>query len=74
MPTAQICTMTPVALMVGENRIFPGFGIIHHVGNANLDSETEKRLRMTIVEKALEALETELNQQKVFQSLNKAFY
>ena len=58
--------MTPVALMVGSNRIIPGSGIVHPVGNADLDPEAEKALRRAIVEKALEALQTELQEQKLF--------
>ncbi len=65
-PTAHICTMTPIALMVGSNRIVPGSGIIHPVGNADLDSKAEKALRRTIVDKALETLKTELQDQKLF--------
>jgi len=62
--------MTPVALMVGANRIVPGAGIVHPVGNADLDSEAEKALRRAITEKALEALQTELQEQRVFPRLS----
>jgi len=58
--------MTPIALMVGSNRIVPGAGIIHPVGNAKLDPKNEKTLRRNIVEQALEALTTELTEQKIF--------
>jgi len=58
--------MTPVALMVGSNRIIPGSGIVHPVGNADLEPKAEKALRRAIVEKALEALQTELTEQKLF--------
>jgi len=52
--------------MVGSNRIVPGAGIIHPVGNAKLDPKNEKTLRRNIVEQALEALTTELTEQKIF--------
>jgi len=65
-PAAQVSTMTPVALMVGSNRVIPGCGIVHPVGNEDLDPEAEKRLRQTIVEMALEALQTEITEQKLF--------
>jgi len=58
--------MTPVALMAGSNRIIPGSGIVHPVGNADLEPEAEKTLRKGIVERALEALRTEIREQKVF--------
>jgi len=63
---AHVCTMTPIALMVGSNRIIPGSGIVHPVGNADLEPKAEKTLRRAIVEKALEALQTELTEQKLF--------
>ena len=58
--------MTPIAVMVGSNRIVPAAGIVHPVGNPDLDPEEEKRFRRIIVEKALEALRTELTEQKLF--------
>ena len=66
MPTAQISTMTPIALMVGANRVIPGSGILHPLGNADLDPPEEKRLRMTIVGRALEALKKDLKEQMIF--------
>jgi glycine reductase len=56
-PTAHISTMTPIAMMVGSNRVIPGGGIVHPAGNADLDPESEKALRRDMVKKALEALE-----------------
>jgi glycine reductase complex component B subunit gamma len=58
--------MTPVAAMVGANRIVPAAGIIHPLGNAELSPEEEKALRRRIVEKALQALQTEVAQPTVF--------
>ena len=47
--------MTPVAVMVGANRIVPAAGIIHPLGNADLGPEEEKALRRRIVEQALDS-------------------
>ena len=58
--------MTPVAVMVGANRIVPAAGIIHPLGNADLSADDEKALRRRIVERALEALKTEVAQPTVF--------
>ena len=58
--------MTPVAVMVGANRIVPAAGIIHPLGNADLSPEDEKALRRRIVEQALQALKTEVVQPTVF--------
>jgi len=60
--------MTPVAVMVGANRIVAGSGIVHPVGNPDQDAAAEKSLRRAIVEKALEALQTEQTEQRVFSS------
>jgi glycine/betaine/sarcosine/D-proline reductase family selenoprotein B len=58
--------MTPVAMMVGSNRVIPGAGIVHPVGNPDLGHQRELDLRMTIVEKALQALQTDIKEQKLF--------
>jgi len=58
--------MTPVAVMVGANRIVPAAGIIHPLGNTELSAEEEKALRRRIVEKALQALRTEVVEPTVF--------
>lgn len=64
--TAVVTTMTPVALMVGPYRIIQGAGIAHPLGNPDLKPENERELRRTIVKKALEALKTDLTEQKLF--------
>ena len=58
--------MTPIALMVGSNRIIPGAGIVHPVGDPDLDPEREKKLRRAIVERAVEALQADIQEQKIF--------
>jgi len=58
--------MTPIALMVGSNRIIPASGIIHPMGNADLEVKEEKTLRRAIVRKALDSLRSSLTEHKVF--------
>jgi glycine reductase len=58
--------MTPVAEMVGSNRIVPGGGIVHPAGDAALDAAAEKKWRRAIVERALQALTTEISQPRIF--------
>lgn len=65
-PTAHICSITPVALMVGSNRIIPGNKIVNPVGNAELTPQEEKSFRREILEKALKSLETEIEAQRIF--------
>jgi betaine reductase len=52
--------------MVGANRIVPGTGVMHPLGNPALQLAREKDLRRSIVEKALEALQTDVAKQTVF--------
>ena len=58
--------MTPVAVMVGANRIVPAAGIIHPLGGADMPAEEERALRRRIVERALRALQTEVVGPTVF--------
>ena len=58
--------MTPVAVMVGANRVVSAAGIIHPLGNTELSAEDEKALRRRIVERALQALKTEVAEPTVF--------
>jgi len=64
--TAHICSIIPVALMVGSNRIVRGNKIVNPLGNADLDPQDEKELRRAIVENALEALQTDVKEQTLF--------
>ena len=66
-PVVHICTVTPISMTVGANRIVPAIAIPHPLGNPALAQEEEKKLRRGIVEKALEALTTEVDGQKVFE-------
>ncbi len=65
-PVVHICTVTPISMTVGANRIVPAIAIPHPLGNPALDKDEEKSLRRKIVEKALVALETEVDGQTIF--------
>lgn len=66
-PVVHICTVTPISMTVGANRIVPAVAIPHPLGNPALDKEEEKKLRSQIVEKALKALTTEVDGQTIFE-------
>ena len=66
-PVVHMCTVVPISLTVGANRIVPAVAIPHPLGNPNLDADEEKALRRRLVEKALEALTTEVDGQTVFE-------
>ena len=55
-PTAHVCTMTPVAKMVGSNRVVTGNGIVSPLGSSEASPEEEHRIRRRILEQALQAL------------------
>ena len=63
----HICTVTPISMTVGANRIVPAIAIPHPLGNPALDKDEEKKLRREIVEKALKALTTEVDGQTIFE-------
>lgn len=63
----HMCTVVPISLTVGANRIIPTVAIPHPLGNPALEPKEEKALRRKLVEKALKALETEVHGQTVFE-------
>jgi len=63
----HVCTVVPISLTVGANRIVPAVAIPHPLGNPKLSRDEEKTLRRQLVEKALQALQTEVDGQTVFE-------
>lgn len=66
-PVVHICTVTPISITVGANRIVPAIAIPHPLGNPKVGMEEEKVLRRKIVETALQALTTEVDGQTIFE-------
>ncbi|KXB44641.1 hypothetical protein HMPREF3188_01204 [Tissierellia bacterium KA00581] len=66
-PVVHVCTVTPISMTVGANRIVPAIAIPHPLGNPKLDAKEEYELRMNIVKKALKALSTEVEGQTIFE-------
>lgn len=66
-PVVHVCTVTPISMTVGANRIVPAIAIPHPLGNPKLTAEEEYSLRMNIVKKALKALSTEVDGQTIFE-------
>jgi glycine reductase len=65
-PVVHACTVTPISMTVGANRIVPTVAIPYPFGNPNLNAIEEKDLRRDLVERCLEALTTEVTEQTVF--------
>ena len=66
-PVVHVCTVTPISMTVGANRIVPAIAIPHPLGNPALDAAEEKKLRRGLVKKALKALTTEVSGQTIFE-------
>ena len=67
LPVVHLCTVTPISMTVGANRIVPTIAIHHPLGNPALDKDEEYALRYKIVEKGLQALCTEVDGQTIFE-------
>ena len=66
-PVVHMCTVTPISMTVGANRIVPTIAIPHPLGNPALEPDEEKKLRRNLVEKALHALTVEVEDQTIFE-------
>ena len=64
----HMCTVVPISLTIGANRIIPTIGIPYPLGDPNLGEDGSKKLRKDLVLKALKALQTEVNEQNVFEN------
>lgn len=67
LPVVHICTVTPISMTVGANRIVPAIAIPHPLGNPALPADEEKALRRKLVMKGLKALTTEVDGQTIFE-------
>ncbi len=67
LPVVHMCTVVPISMTVGANRIVPTVAIPHPLGNPNLSPQDEKQVRRELVVRALKALETEVQDQTVFE-------
>ncbi len=66
MPVVHIATVVPISQTVGANRIVPAIAIPHPLGDPKMDPAEEKVARREMVEKALTALTTDIEDQTVF--------
>ena len=67
LPVVHMCTVVPISLTVGANRIVPTIAIPHPLGDPKLEKEEEKEVRRKLVDKALDALQTDVDGQTVFE-------
>ena len=67
LPVVHLCTVTPISMTVGANRIVPTIAIPHPLGNPALDKDEEYALRYKLVEKGLQSLATPVDGQTIFE-------
>ncbi len=66
-PVVHIATVIPISKTVGANRIIPAVAIPHPLGDPKLAKAKQKEIRRILVEKALDALQTPIDNQTVFE-------
>lgn len=66
-PIVHVATVVPISLTIGANRIVPGVGIPYPMGNPTLGDDESYKIRVSMVEKALKALQTPVTEQTVFE-------
>lgn len=66
LPVVHICTIVPISMTVGANRIVPAVAIPYPLGNPDLEKGEEKAMRKDIVKRALKALTSPIEEQTLF--------
>ena len=66
-PIVHICTVVPISLTIGANRIVPAIGIPYPLGDPRQGEPKSTQIRYDMVEKALKALTTPVDGQTVFE-------
>ena len=66
MPVVLLSNLVPVAKTTGANRVVPGFAIPYTLGNPNITEEEQYKMRYHLVDVALDALATPIEERTVF--------
>ena len=66
LPTSHVCSIIPISKTVGANRIVPAIAIPHPMGEPSKTATEELSIRCALLEKALFALEQDVQTQTVF--------
>ncbi len=67
-PVVHVCTVTPISMTVGANRIVPAVAIPYPLGNPKLTATEEFALRKRLVEQALMSLTKPVTEQTIFEN------
>ena len=65
-PVVHCCSIVPISMTVGANRILPTIAIPHPFGEPGKGREAEKNIRKALVKKALKALSVDIKEQSIF--------
>jgi len=65
-PTVIITALDAISQSMGCYRIVPGTGVLHVTGDPTLSPEEEYAWRRRLTERAMEALEQQVDQTQVF--------
>lgn len=65
-PVVHLCTIVPISLTIGANRIVPAIGIPYPLGDPTLGEEESVKIRKKLLRRALKALQTAVDRQTVF--------
>ena len=66
-PIVHMATITTISESVGANRIVPTVAIPYPVGNPDLSTEDEGKLRRKLINAAMTAFTTEVEKPTVFE-------
>lgn len=66
-PVTVMCNLTNIAKRVGSNRIVPTFAVPYPLGNPQASPEEEWAMRLHRVEVAVNALQTPVSEQTIFE-------
>jgi glycine reductase len=66
-PAVLLTTLSSLALSVGANRIVPTLSIKHPLGDPSKPTAEEKKWRRRLIQTALSALQTKIEDQTVFE-------
>lgn len=66
-PVVHMCTVVPISRTIGANRILPTVGIPYPLGDPTEGEKESAKIRESLVDRALQALQTPITDQTVFE-------
>lgn len=67
-PVTHICTVVPISLTIGANRIVPAIGIPYPLGDPTQGEKRSYEIREELVARGLKVLTVPLEEQTVFET------